>query len=95
VSYKREASGLSEDELAQAGLSSLILLDETYSGLVLARVSLTTEILAIREQEPIAEVWTRLLGKIHSEASPRLKKIDPSRESRNDDLRIVVPTKPT
>jgi hypothetical protein len=31
----RKASGLSEDELAQAGLSSLILLDETYSGLVL------------------------------------------------------------
>ena len=31
----QKASGLSEDELAQAGLSSLILLDETYSGLVL------------------------------------------------------------
>jgi PAS domain-containing protein len=31
----QKASGLSEDELAQTGLSSLILLDETYSGLVL------------------------------------------------------------
>ena len=31
----QKGSGLSEDELAQTGLSSLILLDETYSGLVL------------------------------------------------------------
>jgi hypothetical protein len=31
----QKASGLSEEELTQASLSSLILLDETYSGLVL------------------------------------------------------------
>src|ERR1700676_3664234 len=68
----RKASGLSEDELAQAGLSSLIFYSMKPTAVWFWK---TIEILAIREQEPIAEVWTRLIGETHSEASPRLKEM--------------------